>query len=386
MSRRRGESDPDFGSDSFLDIIANIVGILIILIVIAGVKVARQPAVVAPDPVVATTIPAADFLDEDWESLQHEIKDLDDRLLDLSAEAGASAEASAELQSTEARLDEEVSSLRSRLAQTTDGKSSAELEIAASRAAAESLQQQFVSLQEEVESKQQAASSITADLQETFQRQKAASEEIQEVAFQTARLREVLTEHEQEETALQRRLRHRLSPVARTDSSDEIHFRLSDGAIAWLPLEVLLDRLKTQVMSRAGVIRKFGRYEGTCGPAGGFLMRYSVGRQVPSPTEVLNGRGGGYRIEVTRWTVVPSDTYTPETVSDALRSGSRFRQVVEAADTGATLTVWLYADEFPYFHDLREFAHRLDLRVAARPLPDGANISGSPGGSKSSAQ
>ena len=42
--KRHGNTDPEFCSDSFLDIIANIVGILIILVVIAGVKVARQPA------------------------------------------------------------------------------------------------------------------------------------------------------------------------------------------------------------------------------------------------------------------------------------------------------------------------------------------------------
>ena len=42
MSRRKSDADQEFGSDSFLDIIANIVGILIILIVVAGAKVAQQ--------------------------------------------------------------------------------------------------------------------------------------------------------------------------------------------------------------------------------------------------------------------------------------------------------------------------------------------------------
>ena len=38
MSRRGSSDEPDFGSDSFLDIIANLVGILIILIVLAGLR------------------------------------------------------------------------------------------------------------------------------------------------------------------------------------------------------------------------------------------------------------------------------------------------------------------------------------------------------------
>src|SRR5258707_3906500 len=47
MSRRAREEIP-FGSDSFLDVLANMVGILIILIVSAAARMGR-----APDPVAA---------------------------------------------------------------------------------------------------------------------------------------------------------------------------------------------------------------------------------------------------------------------------------------------------------------------------------------------
>ena len=43
MSRRRPKGELQFGSDSFLDVVANIVGILIILIVIAGLRVGQMP-------------------------------------------------------------------------------------------------------------------------------------------------------------------------------------------------------------------------------------------------------------------------------------------------------------------------------------------------------
>ena len=45
-----------FGSDSFLDVVANIVGILIILIVVVGVRVARAPALVDVPPVAPPTL------------------------------------------------------------------------------------------------------------------------------------------------------------------------------------------------------------------------------------------------------------------------------------------------------------------------------------------
>ena len=54
MSKRR-DSEIMFGSDSFLDVVANIVGILIILIVIAGVRVGQAP--VSSRSSVAPSIP-----------------------------------------------------------------------------------------------------------------------------------------------------------------------------------------------------------------------------------------------------------------------------------------------------------------------------------------
>ena len=53
MSRKRQDED-HFGSDSFLDVLANIVGILIILIVSAAARVQRGPEP-PPAPVVAAT-------------------------------------------------------------------------------------------------------------------------------------------------------------------------------------------------------------------------------------------------------------------------------------------------------------------------------------------
>lgn len=45
---KRKQQEAGFGSDSFLDILCNMVGILVILIVIAGMRVSRAP-VVLPD-------------------------------------------------------------------------------------------------------------------------------------------------------------------------------------------------------------------------------------------------------------------------------------------------------------------------------------------------
>ncbi len=61
MSRREREEIP-FGSDSFLDVLANIVGILIILIVAAAARMGRDPVQVSHvvlEPSETKTAPAA---------------------------------------------------------------------------------------------------------------------------------------------------------------------------------------------------------------------------------------------------------------------------------------------------------------------------------------
>ena len=72
MSRRSVKTEQEFGSDSFLDVIANIVGILIILIVIVGLKVARQPAASENTLVVDQSLSAVDALPPDPDSLVHQ--------------------------------------------------------------------------------------------------------------------------------------------------------------------------------------------------------------------------------------------------------------------------------------------------------------------------
>jgi len=67
MRGRCGGGDPDFGSDSFLDIIANLVGILIVLIVLAGLRAGRAPVeseLTAETDLLATSAPPQPVVSE----------------------------------------------------------------------------------------------------------------------------------------------------------------------------------------------------------------------------------------------------------------------------------------------------------------------------------
>lgn len=406
MSRHGGHDDPDFGSDSFLDIIANIVGILIILIVIAGVKVARQPpaaavAVTETEPVVTApanspTLPDSRRFHPDPGIIRLSASQL--HLLKENARTAAEQtshlrQEHAALQSTSTELGRQLTDARRQSAEldakmTTFGRQTAQ--SAANHAVVaedvNGLRGTVASLQKQTADEEKRHQMLLTATRRVYDRQAAADAQLKQISEHTRRLQEVIEQKRVESAAPVEHLEHRLSPVVRAGSEQELHFRLRNGQISWVPIEPLLEQLKRQVMNRAGVIQRFGRYEGVCGPVGGYTMKYAVTRHTPSLLEGLNAGSGGLRIAVSRWTVTPDQSLQAESVDEALKFGSRFRQVAEAADLDALMTVWLYAADFVHFRRLREFGHSLGLRVAARPLPEDAEITGSPAGSRSSGQ
>ena len=389
MSRRPGNEELEFGSDSFLDII---VGILIILIVVAGVKVARQPPEV-PEAValveVSMPAPTVDrtllIRQQQLDALRRESGRLRGESERLCAQQVVFEQNAADLTSRAAGILASIDTLRSIRANDRKGFEKSQHHLTSITEQTRHVNAQISKLTLEIDDADHAKVQMTRAVEEMVRYQTKASDELDDIKYETMRLKEVLDRVPPPEVSEPDRLMHRLSPVARSTSNQEIHFRLSEGRIAWVPLQPLLEQLRDQVRSRVAVINRFGRYEGVVGPTNGFLMKYTVERQPDNPLQSLSGRRS-FSVGVSRWTVRPSDTLSAESVERALQIGSQFRQVLEAADPEATVTVWLYARDFASFRPLREFAHSLGLRVAGRPLPDDAEITGSPAGSKSSAQ
>ncbi|GEM_PF-222818 len=454
MSRRKSTGDQEFGSDSFLDIIANIVGILIILIVVVGVKVARQPALLSD--IASSLQPAAELADSDrkWDKdLELDIPEVEPIIRNsgtfIAADPFSESVATSnpdELQSSRntgegnpdadladfRSLDAALNSLKEPSVDGLTGNETSEAEHLTRQIDALTLElnqvkervatteqelldlltrlqnldayaklaevrsekieeeqkrldQRVLVLQEDLLNKDKTATSIQATLTSLTDRQGYVCDALAQVAEETRQLSEVLEESDAAEPTGER-LNHRLSPVSQSVQEGELHFRMQGGRIAHIPLEALLDRLKSQVSARRSVVMKFHRYEGMVGPEGGFHMQYTVQRDTMSPLQALQHGQSGFRISVSRWSILPADTLAAEPIDAALRIGSRFRQILEATEPDTVVTIWLYPNDFQYFHQVRELAHRLNLRVAARPLPDGVQIAGSPNGSRSSSQ
>ncbi|MFM9115611.1 MAG: hypothetical protein ACKOU6_05560, partial [Planctomycetota bacterium] len=71
----------------------------------------------------------------------------------------------------------------------------------------------------------------------------------------------------------------------------------------------------------------------------------------------------------------------------ALRANSDFLARFERLDPArTTVTVWVYPDSFGYFRTFKKLLFEKGFLTAARPLPDGHPVGGSPDGSRSTAE
>jgi predicted nucleic acid-binding Zn-ribbon protein len=386
MSRRAKAPGLEFGSDSFLDVVCNIVGILIILIVIVAVKVQRQPersesqkdAVANAESLSARQLAELegrqstlgklnDMLSQLQQQLQvaHAQHQRDTNLLQQIAESRSEAERQLESvtqqktrqqrQATEADAERQMVSLR----------------IAALKKSLTETESQTADAGQALTVVSSSADELTESLQTTV----VETQKLQEV-LQTAQLSSMPTN----------RLQHRLAPVTRAVESDEVHFRVSRNRISAIPLEQLLERWKSQVLSRRSVMMRLNQFEGRVGPVNGYYLDYVVEKEGPSTLEALRNGETTTRVNMSRWTITVDPDAPEESIEEAVRPGSLFRQSIEAVPPDSVITIWIYSDSFSSFPALREVAHGLQLRVAARPLPEGTPIVGSPNGSRSTAQ
>lgn len=340
MRRRRSESIDAPGQDSFLDIVANLVGILIILIMVIGVR--AKDAMLEAAPLLAA--------DE-----QEEPEELD----------VATAQAAA--RSVEAGIHEMTSKLgrqQLEIEYRRKEREKIQLLLAAADAA-------LAEKRDELNVEQQSQFDLQRDLL-------AAGDELQglDQSIQVA-------EGSIAKTAV---IDHLPTPIAKTVFGKEIHFRLLGGKVAFVPLDEFADKLKTDAPQKLWRLKENDSFTETIGPINGFLMKYRVAR-TRHATATRVGTAIQTQIELDHFKLIPVEDNLGEPLADALREGSQFLSLLAANDPETTtITVWTYPDSFNEFRTVKQELFRRGFLTASRPLPNGAHIQGSPHGTRSSAQ
>ena len=331
MPRPKPEDISSAGQDSFLDVVTNIVGILIILVMLVGQRarqVVQAPAAADPARVAA--------LDREVESLEQEVLVTEGEIGELAAQGRTVATAAAFAGEARLHLATAVSAARV-----------------------------------EVEERKQAADTARVAAAEIAARRREAQEEIERcrlaaegIAHAPPTTQEVLAYP---------------TPVGRTVNGDEIHFRLAEGRIAYIPIEELFSLAKTQTRRHSGSINEMASRIETVGPAQGFSLDYVIEVKIDQAR-------GQVLIRSREWVVRPTASGLGETFEEALAARSRFRAALATITPGTTVTLWCYPDSFEAYRKVREELHRLGVATACRPMPEGAPIGGSTEGSKSVVQ
>ena len=116
-------------------------------------------------------------------------------------------------------------------------------------------------------------------------------------------------------------------------------------------------------------------------------MLYAVERERTALDAPEVPTTSGFRYGLSDWIVEPIVPDRGETVEQALRPKSEFRQLVDNLDPRLTVvTFWVYPDSFETFRKLRDHLYDRGHDIAGRPLPAGAPIAASRYGTASRGQ
>ena len=352
QSRRRSAGAFALGHDAFLDIVANLVGILIILVVILGSRTQEVAEAIREQTEPSDTAASAAALPTP--------EQLAERLQQLDREANRAAAALADSQ----RLEQAIR------------RSDAQLEIVRNQRG--ELMDLLDAAKQAWDDKQKELDSRDVERGKAEARLAAARTELEDLQRNRARAEQT----DQPVVAVS----HLPTPMAKTVFGEELHFRLKAGRLAVVPIDRLVDQIQRDFQRSASGSRE-GLMDSAVGPIQGFIARYEMEKS--RETVSRGGRvGTATRIQLVGMVVEPLAEPYGEPLQDVLKQAGSILDIELAGRSPekTTITVWVYPDSFAQFRRLKEHLYGRGFATAARPLPMDRPIAGGPQGSKSIAQ
>lgn len=329
MSRRVRVQTEGPGQDSFLDVVANLVGVLIILVMVVGTQ-AKQ--------VMVQTIAAVPKTDVDTSELDAAKVDLHNTEVQL-------AELERKIREEEFAIAQRREE-RSRLLMITQ---LAERELEAAKA--------------KLSEKEQI------DLDANSQR-RTLEQELDRIQKTLAGI--------DLSPAKTEVIKHYPTPLAKTVWGKEAHFRLCEGRIVRVPLEEMLDQMVIEAKVHAWKLKDASSFTETLGPVQDFRLQYTI---------VKVEHRGMVGAQLGRAHVILTRENMGEPVAQALKPGSDFEFTLKELDPRkCAITIWTYPDSYKDYRAIREILHKKGFVTAGRPMPDGYPISVAPDGNRSSGQ
>lgn len=341
MRRKSHSSESIGGQDSFLDIVANLVGILIILVVVVGAQATSFKKVQVPD-----------------QDAEQEIVDKELALEHLLQQARR-------MTIDNHQLEQDIVEEKRLAKQLADERHAKMMQMELVRREIEKRTSDWNEFEKEVFDQQATISSLKQQL--TRLQSKAEAWQADEVTRVEA-------------------IEHFPTPIVKTVFTDEIHFRMSGGRVSYVPMQPLIDEMKSQWKVVAENLSNSNQAIETVGPIDGYRLRYEL-RKRRSTRSTPNGNVQGEFIEFDHFVVLATNEQAGETLGQAFQSGSDFlKRLSDRQPERTTVSVWVYPDSYEDFMKLKRELHRQGFQIASWPLEHGRPISGGPRGFKTSAQ
>ncbi|AGA30332.1 hypothetical protein [Singulisphaera acidiphila] len=176
------------------------------------------------------------------------------------------------------------------------------------------------------------------------------------------------------------------NPVAKPAGGNEYHFEVRRDRVAFIDLDRLMELVKADAQLRIRLSESSRVVDSKVGPIGAFSLEYVLGRAMPNGIEELMERHG-LNFDLRGWEIVPEHEGRGETYERTRQPISQYALTINRlSPSRATITMWVYPDGFALYRKLRDDLHERGYTVAARPLPEGMAIRGSPAGSISAGQ
>ncbi len=337
MKRRvkRKVDEDAFATDSFLDVVSNIVGILIILVMVVGVRAkdvvihAEQPTQTEPDD-LSKARSQARSMTNDALRLAGQVDQLRATRLNSTLERD-------QLAVLTAHLDKKLAKQRE---------------------------------------------SLDAEAQQQFELQQSLNTALDEQRNLQSRISRAQSVTEQTIT-----IETYGTAISRTVNGTEIHFQLKGGRITRVPFDKLIKAVKDVWQDQIWKLRAQNKVKETLGPIDGFRVRYTIVRGEVSLEAQLAGAAAGQVYQIDQWELLPISSEIGEEVARALQDNSTFHALLrEHHPRRTTITLWTYPEAFSDYQKIKVHLHELGYAAAGRPLSAGQLIGASPRGTKSSAQ
>ena len=355
--RRINHQADDTGQDSFLDVVANVVGVLIILVMVVGVQASRSVVTTSKSQSAKSHTPRPSTTESQNEnenlatlrtrlnkerkavrSVERSLEKLVMQVVNLSGEAEAQNKRRIELAMHRSVIEEDLEQRRARL----DEQSQRDFDV----------QRDLVEKELELEELNREQMALLASAPVT--------EEIECIP----------------------------TPLAKTVEDKAIHLRVSNGLVSIVPLEEMLEEVQYYVEDVRRRLRESNKVVQTIGPINGYRLRLTVIKRYAQQGVVGPRLGEPRRVKIGQFAeFIPTSEEIGQNVEQSLMPGGALYDLLRKhrRDKPAVV-VWLYTDSFQEYRPLKRALWEQGFSVATRPMRPGAYIGASPEGTKAAAQ